>query len=269
MREEEYYNNYGDMDKESLTKKTLIDNPLQQKRYQKIVDKIPSTVNSLLDVGAGKGIFLEYLKKQRSRLRAIGLERSTEAIKIADSLYSLKMIQSDIKRIPFKQNSFDILTALEVLEHLPYETYETSLSEMQRVAKEWILVSVPYKEDRLFMRCPYCNCTFNPTYHLRTFEEEKLSTLFSDFTLIEAERQGLEYIPWGYNFLRKTYIKLFEKNFPDTSICPACGYRKKQMDDRIQEKRTKTQKLIQSPYFIYPKAKKHKWILALYRRKSF
>jgi SAM-dependent methyltransferase len=45
------------------------------------------------------------------------------------------------ENLPFADDEFDTATAIEVLEHVP--DAEHTVAEMARVAKRWLLVSVP------------------------------------------------------------------------------------------------------------------------------
>lgn len=74
----------------------------------------------ILDIGCGSGLMLSELKKYGS---VYGLDNSEEAIK-----YSKLIFDGDIKKgalpyeIPYDDNSFDIITVLDVLEHIEKDT---------------------------------------------------------------------------------------------------------------------------------------------------
>ncbi len=51
---------------------------------------------------------------------------------------------ADIRALPFEDNSFDVILAYEILEHLPFGDVPKALSEMHRCTKQSVLVSVPY-----------------------------------------------------------------------------------------------------------------------------
>ena len=51
----------------------------------------------------------------------------------------------DVQSLDFEKDTFDTVTALEVLEHLPDPG--RAVRELCRVGKEWLLVSVPSKPD--------------------------------------------------------------------------------------------------------------------------
>lgn len=88
---------------------------------------------TLLDVGTGRG---ETLEEARDFLiKAKGTE-TVPALLNDDVVYAL------LPNLPFDDNSFDIVTCFEVLEHLRPEDLVASLKELARVAKDWVVVSV-------------------------------------------------------------------------------------------------------------------------------
>jgi ubiquinone/menaquinone biosynthesis C-methylase UbiE len=61
-----------------------------------------------------------------------------------------------IKELPFKNNSFDLVAAYQVLEHLPWECLKEVCAELRRVTSNYLLLSVPYSglSFELIIRCP-------------------------------------------------------------------------------------------------------------------
>lgn len=91
--------------------------------YDLIKELNPKT---LLDVGCGKGQFVEWAKTQG--IDAVGIDFA--------SGYG---IEGDVLDMPFEDNSFDVLTAFDVLEHIKEENLDKALSEMKRVSPIWVL----------------------------------------------------------------------------------------------------------------------------------
>ena len=72
-------------------------------------------------------------------------------------------ILGSVDKIPLKDNSFDLVCAFQILEHLPFNKFERSLKEIARVSKKDVLISLPY-----------CNASFKMSFKIPLFEEIKL-----------------------------------------------------------------------------------------------
>lgn len=104
----------------------------------------------------------------------------------------MKNIEQIFLIYPFKNESFDLVTSLEVLEHLPQEDFKRGISELQRVSKKYILITVPNEGDleRSLVMCPKCYCWFNPYFHMRSFNKKSLQNLFEKFNPIKIKEIG-------------------------------------------------------------------------------
>ena len=110
--------------------------PLKTKRTIKILKRYKGKNARLLDCGCGIGLSLYYLSK--FYINSIGIEIDKTSFKIAkDQFRKLKCKTTikiyDGKRLPFPDNSFDIVTSMEVWEHA--EDTRTMLREINRVLK--------------------------------------------------------------------------------------------------------------------------------------
>lgn len=95
----------------------------------------------ILDIGSGTGIILKILEGFG---QAVGVEMSREAIQFLKRRSLRQVVCSDAEQtLPFKDNSFSMVTCLDVLEHLDRD--KALLEEMLRVCQEGghLLVTVP------------------------------------------------------------------------------------------------------------------------------
>jgi 2-polyprenyl-3-methyl-5-hydroxy-6-metoxy-1,4-benzoquinol methylase len=99
---------------------------------------------SLLDVGCGEGILTDRWARRLRDRRVVGIDLADpklEAEWAGRSEPNLEFRQFDGGRLPFGDREFDLVTAIEVLEHVP--DARDTLAEMARVAGGHLLVSVP------------------------------------------------------------------------------------------------------------------------------
>ncbi len=198
---------------------------------------------TLCDVGCGEGYWLEYLN-QNTELTLFGTDISTERLKPAKENSKIRIMNADIRNLPFKDNKIEQITAMEILEHIP--EWEKGLEELIRVASKRVIVSVPYNEKLKYESCPECGEKAYLYGHLHSFKEK-------DFKKLNLKGK-IEFIkiPHAldvsyYLFRRLNSEKDFNKNRKLT-ICPECyteiPYRKitkiKRAEERIFKLITKT-----------------------------
>ena len=95
-----------------------------------IVEKLNAQNPKILDVGCGTGANLEMLKNFGA---AEGVDVSDDALEFC-KLKGLKAHKGLAEKLPFADESFDIVTALDVVEHLDDDI--AGLKEMRRVMKQ-------------------------------------------------------------------------------------------------------------------------------------
>lgn len=93
----------------------------------------------VLDAGCGGGATLESLRRYGS---ATGLELEEEAVDYASDR-GRDVVQGSIEKMPFDDESFDLVLALDVIEHVPNDS--CALRELYRVLRPGgsLLVTVP------------------------------------------------------------------------------------------------------------------------------
>jgi len=88
---------------------------------------------TLLDLGCGRGRWLSFFEKNFSSI-VTGIDLSQRAVEISGSR-GFNVCQGSITQLPFEDNSFDFVTSVTVLLHLPYELKEQAVAEISRVLK--------------------------------------------------------------------------------------------------------------------------------------
>ena len=132
-----------------VQRKHINKNPLMKlilKKFNNDIIESISLINpkSILDIGCGEGfVTIEVANKTKAKI--VGIDKEKDAIKFAISnnkLENMEYSTGDIFKLDyFKDNSFDLVMSLEVLEHL--ENYEKAIEIMSKLSKKYLLLSVP------------------------------------------------------------------------------------------------------------------------------
>jgi ubiquinone/menaquinone biosynthesis C-methylase UbiE len=104
----------------------------------------------LLDVGSGRGTFLWPLLEELPDIPVTSIDRRPHRVTDIAAVRTggvrgLKTAVADATRLGFADGSFDGVTFLEVLEHIPDPN--AALREAVRVARRFVILSVPSKPD--------------------------------------------------------------------------------------------------------------------------
>ena len=124
---------------------------------------------SILDVGSGRGVFLLPFLDDFPDVRVHSIDILDKRIDLlSDIAYGgieqLRVEKADLCDMPYPENTFDVVTLLEVLEHIP--NIEKAIQSAVSMAKKYIVVTVPSKEDD------------NPE-HIHLLTKDKLTSYFN------------------------------------------------------------------------------------------
>jgi ubiquinone/menaquinone biosynthesis C-methylase UbiE len=106
--------------------------------------------DELLDVGSGRGAFLWPFLDAFPALPVTMVDqdpiRVADAQAVHDGGFSyLTALRLDVTALAFADDAFDVVTMLEVLEHIP--AAEQAVTEVMRVTRRSVVLSVPSRED--------------------------------------------------------------------------------------------------------------------------
>ena len=108
---------------------------------------VPSDATSLLDIGCNAGELLAYCGAVYPAIRLSGVEINPDALeKARENLPAADLQHASAEALPFPDASFDCVTCIEVLEHIPSNLRSKALSEMRRVLRP---------RGRLVLRVPH------------------------------------------------------------------------------------------------------------------
>lgn len=193
-------------------------------RINGTTDLVPSGICSLLDVGCGNGIFCHTLIKRRPEIEVFGLDRSEAALRHVRVPHK----QGSIESMPFDDCSFDCVSCLQVIEHLPNSIYDKALHELARTTRRFVIIGVPYREDlkQHTTTCPQCKTVFNINLHFRNYDDETLKSLFvaEGGRLVAQEYPTRRFRAKFVNEIAQIGARRTDKQQFLSPICPLCGY---------------------------------------------
>jgi len=99
------------------------------------------TGKSLLDVGAGKCLFVQEF----DGIRCVAVDLSQVAVEWLRERGVIAR-QAEIQHLPYSDNEFDTVCAFDVLEHVPPDDLMQAISELKRVARLRVLLTIGKRE---------------------------------------------------------------------------------------------------------------------------
>ena len=142
--------------------------------------------NSLLDVGSGRGVFLFPLLCEMGYMDITSIEILPKRVALLKyikdgGVNNLDVFNEDITTISLNKK-YDVVTMLEVLEHIPNVT--KAIANAIKLAKSYIVITVPSKKDD------------NPE-HIHLLSKDILTNIFNSFGITSLSFSGVN----GHLFL--------------------------------------------------------------------
>lgn len=160
--------------------------------------------DSVLEVGVGDRVFGNFIQNNT------GIAYTS--VDIAEDLHP--DVIGNITQLPFENKSFDIACAFEVLEHIPFTDFDRAVGELVRIARRYIVISVPHFGPMLSfsLKIPFlplirlaCKIPY-PMAH--TFNDQHYWEIGKKGYPVSLIRQKLsahgkiiaDFVPWGSEY---------------------------------------------------------------------
>jgi 2-polyprenyl-3-methyl-5-hydroxy-6-metoxy-1,4-benzoquinol methylase len=153
--------------------------------------------DSVLDVGCGEGVLTEEWAEQLGGGRVVGIDLDDPKLRAEWETRrrdNLEFRAEEATSLSFADDEFDLAAAIEVLEHVPEP--EATLSEMARVARSRLLVSVPREplwRGLNMARGAYWGSLGNTPGHVNHWSKRTFVSLLSRYGEVEEARSPF---PW-------------------------------------------------------------------------
>lgn len=170
----------------------------------------------LLNIGCAHGS--DFLPFDREKFELYGLDVSKELLKKAEDYsskfnFSPKLIEGDMRELPFRQESFDSVISVASLHHLlEREQRIKALEEIKRVLKpnKEAFITVWNKRQKEFIRdnkiiqktWDYKGKELTRKYYLYTYGELKRDLKQAGFEVLELKPEKSYQIPFVKEFSR-------------------------------------------------------------------
>jgi ubiquinone/menaquinone biosynthesis C-methylase UbiE len=112
------------------------------RRYtEHFTDKLKDANSRYLDLGCGTGVLMSEVGETFHK--PIGIDLSSTALSFTKSRVDYPLSQSDARHLPFADDTFDLITCLDIIEHVREDL--DCLREMYRICKPGghLVLSVP------------------------------------------------------------------------------------------------------------------------------
>lgn len=162
-------------------------------KIQALKDSLNFSPKNILDFGCGDGISCEFFNKYFPESTISGIDVSSESIKIAQNkkIPSSSFLLYDGDKLPFEDNSFDLIFASGVFHHIEKQKHHNIAKEINRVLnKNGKLFIFEHNPINPFTKKVVKDCVFDKNAELllaksfkKTFQESNFQDIKINYTL--------------------------------------------------------------------------------------
>ncbi len=162
-----------------------------------------ASAKTVLDVGCGEGVLTSEWAQRLGEGRIVGIDLADPKLQAEWAKRARPNLEYRVEEataLSFGDDEFDMAAAVEVLEHVPDP--EATVAEMARVARRWMLVSVPREPVWRMVnmaRGAYWSDLGNTPGHVNHWSKRSFIELLSRHGTIEEIRSPF---PWTMLLVR-------------------------------------------------------------------
>lgn len=140
------------------------DNDFRYLTYREMIYSVKDSIDSgsVLEIGVGNHLVSDHLKSCGYDVTTFDIDKNLKPDVVGD----LRNIQDF-----FNPDSFDVIIAGQVLEHIPFDLFIPVLHELKKISRNKVIISIP--DIR-----PYFQILFHTPFFQRFFGKEYISLHF-------------------------------------------------------------------------------------------
>lgn len=161
-----------------------------------LLDLLPPAPHRVLEVGCGEGGQLRKIADRAPDAGLFGFDLPSEDLAERWEGLDAAMATGSAEALPYPDRSFDLVLALEVLEHVPDP--RAVLAEIARVGRGAVVLSVPWEPVwRIgnLARGRYVRDLGNTPGHIQHFGRRRFRRLVGEHLDVRAVRRP---VPWTF-----------------------------------------------------------------------
>jgi len=195
------------------------DRPQERERLASLLRLLPDA-GTVLEIGTRDGHMSFALAERFARVTTLDLGKRVLLHP------GIEAIAGDLRRLPFRDLSFEAVLCAEVLEHIPTADLQEACRELVRVCANVLVIGVPYRQDLRVGRTRCSSCRrFNPPWgHVNSFDEDRLDALFAGLSRIDTDRVGRsDEVTNGFSALLMNWAGNPWGTYEQEEACIHCG----------------------------------------------
>ncbi|HXR84672.1 MAG TPA: class I SAM-dependent methyltransferase [Hanamia sp.] len=148
----------------------------ETRRLHQVISKhTPKESGLILDVGCGNGWAAKYFLSKGRKIISMDISIHNPMKVLKENQHkNHAAVVADVYHLPFKKNSFDVIIASEIMEHV--SDPELFISKLMQALKPngRLIITTPYNEKIEYYLCVHCNKPTPKNAHLHSFNEKNI-----------------------------------------------------------------------------------------------